>query len=129
MRSAISASLFLACAALAPALFAQANADGHYSVTWKSLRGVSMQADLVLAGNEGTFKANPPQTTGRIEDPCAQKTHPVSVETAGDELVVAINASKGLAGCRDAKLTLHKVGDGRYEGSFGGGTQVTATRK
>jgi hypothetical protein len=102
--------------------------DGNWTVKWTNANGIGRQAHLNLASDSGTYKASPFVQRGRPNQ-CETVEQPVKVEKASpEELVVAINASKGMVGCPDNKLTLRKVDEATLQGHFAGGTAVTLTR-
>lgn len=122
--------LILAATLVASSAFTQTQNlyDGNWTVKWTNANGIGRQAHLNLAADSGIYKALPFVQRGKPNQ-CETIEQPVKVEKASpEELVVAINASKGMIGCPDNKLTLRKVDETTLQGQFAGGTAVTLIR-
>jgi len=100
--------------------------DGSWRAQFETEKGEMREGDITIKGQGGTWDFLH-QVRG---NPCAGRAYPLTVQSAtAEELVVAIERAKTLAGCKDGTARFKRVSDTVLEGEFGNGRKIKLTRK
>lgn len=126
----------LALCALGGALFAQAQeaSNASYDGTW-SMKGVnangqSIDSELVLKGDGGTWRFFPVGKQKAKDNACIMKPFPVSVtKSTADELTFHVNGPAVLLGCNEFTATLKRLDANTLDGTTDGQSKLHLERK
>jgi hypothetical protein len=100
--------------------------DGDWRAQFETDKGETREGDVTIKGQGGSWDFLH-QVRG---NPCAGRPYPLTVQTAtAEELVVAIERAKTLAGCKDGTAKFKRVSDTVLEGEFDNGRKIKLTRK
>lgn len=100
--------------------------EGSWRAQFETDKGEMREGDVTIKGQGGTWDFLH-QVRG---NPCAGREYPLTVQSAtAEELVVAIERAKTLAGCKDGTARLKRVSDTVLEGEFDNGRKIKLTRK
>jgi len=107
--------------------FAQAppSLDGRWSVKYPSMRGATIEVNVVVTNGTGTWQA----LLKNRNDPCIGTEFPLAMTNATAEGVdVVVSGSKALQGCPDFVWRANRVDDKTYEGTLRDGRKFVMTR-
>lgn len=109
---------------------AQAQAfDGEWTASYTSGGGNAREADVRIAGREGTWALRPRPGKDK-KDPCVGRPFPLVLSDSGAGAAqLRVEASATVSGCDDRTLTLQAVDAKTLAGQFSNGTAVTLTRR
>lgn len=100
--------------------------DGSWRAQFETDKGEVREGDVTIKGQGGSWDFLH-QVRG---NPCAGRAYPLKVQSAtAEELVVAIERAKTLAGCKDGMAKFKRVSDTVLEGEFDNGRKIKLTRK
>jgi len=103
--------------------------DGEWTASYTSGGGNAREADVRIAGREGTWalRARPGKDK---KDPCVGRPFPLVLSDGGPgAAVLRVEASATVSGCDDRRLNLKVVDAKTLAGEFSNGTAVTLTRR
>jgi len=100
--------------------------EGSWRAQVETDKGEMREGDVAIKGQGGSWDFLH-QVRG---NPCAGRAYPLTVQSAtAEELVVAIDRAKTLAGCKDGTAKFKRVSDTVLEGELDNGRKITLTRK
>ena len=103
--------------------------DGEWTASYTSGGGNAREADVRIAGREGTWALRPRPGKDR-KDPCVGRPFPLVLSEGGaGAAVLRVEASATVSGCDDRTLNLQAVDAKTLSGQFSNGTAVTLTRR
>ena len=103
--------------------------DGEWTASYTSGSGNAREADVRIAGREGTWALRPRPGKDR-KDPCVGRPFPLVLSEGGaGAAVLRVEASATVSGCDDRTLNLQAVDAKTLSGQFSNGTAVTLTRR
>ncbi len=107
-----------------------ASYDGTWAVSGTSRDGYALNAELVLKGDLGTWRAYARSGTAAKNNPCLLKTFTVTIQKSTvDALKFHVNGASQIAGCPDFSATLRPTASGALDGGTGAGTVIHLERK
>jgi hypothetical protein len=100
--------------------------EGSWRGQFETDKGETREGDVTIKGQGGSWDFLH-QVRG---NPCAGRAYPLTVQSAtAEELVVAIERAKTLAGCKDGTARFKRVSETVLEGEFDNGRKIKLTRK
>lgn len=104
--------------------------DGTWAISGTSPEGRTINAELVLKGDAGTWRIFARNANAMKNNPCLMKNFPVAVQkSTADELTLRVDGSKVVPGCNDFTATLKPVGGNALDGTTEGGGTLHIERK
>lgn len=103
--------------------------DGEWIASYTSGGGNAREADVRIAGRQGTWALRPRPGKDR-KDPCVGRPFPLVLGEGGaGATVLRVEASTTVSGCDDRTVTVQAVDANTLAGQFSNGTAVTLTRR
>ena len=109
---------------------AQAQAfDGEWTASYTSGGGNAREADVRIAGREGTWALRPRPGKDK-KGPCVSRPFPLVLsDSDAGAASLRVEASATVSGCDDRTLSIQAVDAKTLAGQFSNGTAVTFTRR
>ena len=124
------AGAFAATATASAQDAAVASYDGTWAMSGTSNEGRTINAELVLKGDAGTWRLFARGGTATKNNPCLMKNFPVTVQkSTADELTIHVDGPKVVPGCNEFTATLKPAGSNALEGATEGGGTLRIERK
>ncbi|MBS0429201.1 MAG: hypothetical protein JSR41_18140 [Proteobacteria bacterium] len=103
--------------------------DGEWIASYTSGSGNAREADVRIAGREGSWALRPRPGKDK-KDPCVGRPFPLVLSDSGaGTAVLRVEASATVSGCDDRTLNLQALDAKTLAGQFSNGTAVTLTRR
>lgn len=127
VRRVLFPLLALLSAVIAAAIAQDANPfNGTWRASFETKKGTGREGKVVISGQTGTWDL----ALQAGSNPCVGRAFPLAVQRAtNEELVVEIQRSKALAGCKDGQATFRRVDDKTLQGEFDGGRKITLMKE
>lgn len=108
--------------------------DGTWKVSYTSKNKEKISGTLVVNGEGGTWKiylqGNAVMAKSQGRNNCQGMAAPITVKvTSPKKLVIKVNRSKIIAGCKDSKMAFQKVDDKTLKGAFRSGVVISLTKE
>ena len=100
--------------------------NGTWVVSFDGKSTADLEGKVIVADGGGTWKVLARST----KNPCIGREAPIAVQSSSaDELVIEVNRSKVLSGCKDFTFRFKKIDDKTLEGKLSDGRAMTLTKE
>lgn len=100
--------------------------NGTWVISFDGKTTADLEGKVVVADGAGTWKV----VAQSKKNPCVGREAPITVQLASaDGLVIEVNRSKVLAGCKDFTFRFKKVDDKTLESQLTDGRTMTLTKE
>ncbi len=100
--------------------------NGTWVVSFDGKSTADLEGKVIVTDGGGTWKVLARST----KNPCIGREAPITLQSSSvDELVIEVNRSKVLSGCKDFTFRFKKIDDKTLEGKLSDGRAMTLTKE